>query len=141
MSGEQEGDSSDANESEESAAETGGSAGEQPEVLETPTPGPDEEYCTSCGSVIKKEAEICPECGVRHKEAQQATTDKSRLSAALLALFLGGLGIHHFYLGNNKRGVIYLLFFWTLIPAIVAFFEGILYLLKSDEEFARKYAN
>lgn len=29
--------------------------------------GPDEAFCTSCGEVIKKEAEVCPECGVRQK--------------------------------------------------------------------------
>ena len=28
--------------------------------------GPDEMYCESCGEVIKKEAEICPHCGVRN---------------------------------------------------------------------------
>ncbi|MDY6780301.1 MAG: DUF4870 domain-containing protein [Halobacteria archaeon] len=27
-------------------------------------PGADEQFCSSCGEVIKKEAEICPECGV-----------------------------------------------------------------------------
>lgn len=29
------------------------------------SPGADEVYCTSCGSIIKEQAEICPECGVR----------------------------------------------------------------------------
>lgn len=29
--------------------------------------GPDEKYCESCGEIIKKEAEVCPECGVRNK--------------------------------------------------------------------------
>lgn len=33
--------------------------------------GPDEVYCTSCGGVIKAEAEVCPECGVRQKETNQ----------------------------------------------------------------------
>ncbi|WP_353635531.1 zinc ribbon domain-containing protein (plasmid) [Halobacterium sp. NMX12-1] len=33
----------------------------------TPELGPDEVYCTSCGEVIKDEAEVCPECGVRQK--------------------------------------------------------------------------
>jgi TM2 domain-containing membrane protein YozV len=35
--------------------------------------------------------------------------------------------------------VVYLLFFWTFIPAIAGFIEGILYLLKSDAEFQAKY--
>lgn len=142
MSGEPDTDSTNGGvDNGESTEETEISSEEGPEVLDAESPGPDEEFCTSCGAVIKKEAEICPECGVRHKVTQQSTTDKSRLSAALLALFLGGLGIHHFYLGNNKRGLLYLLFFWTLIPAIIAFFEAIIWLMKSDEEFARKYAS
>jgi predicted RNA-binding Zn-ribbon protein involved in translation (DUF1610 family) len=28
---------------------------------------PDEAFCTSCGEIIKEEAEVCPECGVRQK--------------------------------------------------------------------------
>ena len=39
----------------------------------------------------------------------------------LLALFLGGIGIHKFYIGQNFRGVMYLLFSWTFIPAFLAF--------------------
>lgn len=33
---------------------------------------------------------------------------KQRMVAGLLAIFLGGLGIHHFYLGDNQKGIIYL---------------------------------
>ena len=34
---------------------------------------------------------------------------KNKIIAGLLALFLGSLGIHWFYLGDNKKGLIYLL--------------------------------
>ncbi|WP_247001091.1 zinc ribbon domain-containing protein [Halosolutus gelatinilyticus] len=37
------------------------------------TPGPDEAYCMSCGEIIKAEAEVCPECGVRQQEAENGT--------------------------------------------------------------------
>lgn len=97
----------------------------------------DEQYCSSCGEVIKKEAEICPECGVR--QSPSSGGDKDRTTAGIFALLLGGIGVHHFYLGNTTRGIIYLLFFWTFIPAIAGFIEGILYLTKSDDEFQRKY--
>lgn len=100
-------------------------------------PGPDEQFCTSCGSVIKKEAEICPDCGVRQQSA--ASSGKDRTTAAIFALILGGLGAHKFYLGKTLQGVLYLLFFWTLIPALIAFVEGIIYLTKSDAEFQRSY--
>ncbi|MCD0471426.1 TM2 domain-containing protein [Flavobacterium sp. JAS] len=48
---------------------------------------------------------------------------KSKLTATLLTFFLGGIGIHKFYLGQSTQGVIYLLFCWTFIPAILAFFS------------------
>lgn len=66
-------------------------------------------------------------------------SDKNRILAALLALFLGGFGIHKFYLGQKIWGVVYLLFFWTFIPAIAAFIEGILLLVMSDEKFNSKF--
>ncbi|MFX5816806.1 hypothetical protein ABTE26_17925 [Acinetobacter baumannii] len=44
-------------------------------------------------------------------------------------------------LGKGKvgMGILYLIFCWTLLPAIIAFFEGIIYLCTSDEDFAKKY--
>ncbi|NHB57548.1 TM2 domain-containing protein [Acinetobacter sp. 194] len=65
--------------------------------------------------------------------------EKNRIVAAILAFFLGGFGVHKFYLGRIGWGVLYLLFFWTFIPSIVAFVEFIIYLCTSDEDFARKY--
>jgi TM2 domain-containing membrane protein YozV len=94
----------------------------------------DEIFCRSCGAIIKKEAEICPKCGVRQTEYYHE--QKSRITAALLAIFLGGFGIHKFYIGKNGQGIIYLLFFWTFVPTIIAFIEGILYLAntKTDDQ-------
>ena len=40
---------------------------------------------------------------------------KSKVAAGLLGIFLGGLGIHKFYLGRWGWGIVYLLFFWTYI--------------------------
>lgn len=64
---------------------------------------------------------------------------KNRILAAALAIFLGGLGLHHFYLGKTLRGVIYLLTCWTGIPAIIGFVEGIVYLFTSDKKFQKDY--
>lgn len=66
---------------------------------------------------------------------------KDKVTAALLAFFLGGLGIHKFYLGQNLAGILYLLFFWTFIPGIIAFFEFFGLLMMSDEAFNAKYNN
>lgn len=67
------------------------------------------------------------------------SSDKSRLAAILLAFFLGGFGVHKFYLGQTGQGILYLIFFWTFIPAVIAFIEFILYLVMSDETFDEKY--
>jgi hypothetical protein len=42
------------------------------------TPGPDEAYCADCGEVIKKEAEVCPECGVRQKPPESSTDQQQQ---------------------------------------------------------------
>ena len=64
---------------------------------------------------------------------------KSRTTAGILALILGGLGVHKFYLGKWGLGLLYLLFCWTYIPSVIAFVEGIMYLVSSDENFAKKH--
>jgi TM2 domain-containing membrane protein YozV/ribosomal protein L40E len=107
--------------------------------------GPDEKFCSECGAVIKAKAEICPKCGVRQMPppaanyAGVAPNGKSKLAAALFALFLGGIGIHKFYLGRVGWGIVYLLFCWTFIPAVVGFIEGIVLLVMNEETFNKKY--
>jgi len=64
---------------------------------------------------------------------------KSKTTAGILAILLGGIGIHKFYLGRTLWGIIYILFCWTLIPSIVGFIEGLIYLCSSDQEFNAKY--
>jgi TM2 domain-containing membrane protein YozV len=96
-----------------------------------------ESYCRDCGSVIQSRAEICPKCGVRQRMA--AGANRNRSSAAILAIFLGGLGAHKFYLGQTGAGIVYLLFCWTFIPAFIGFIEGIVYLSTSDASFNAKY--
>jgi len=59
---------------------------------------------------------------------------KSKLTAILLCLFLGSLGIHRFYLGYTLIGVIQLLTFGgVLIWAIVDFIRLITGSLKDSE--------
>ena len=60
---------------------------------------------------------------------------KSKTAAGVLGIFLGGLGVHKFYLGKVGMGVLYLLFCWTYIPAVVGFIEGIIYLTQKDVNF------
>jgi len=55
---------------------------------------------------------------------------KSRLAAGLLGIFLGGLGIHRFYLGYTTLGIVQLLvtIFTFGVGAIWGFVEGIMIL-------------
>lgn len=66
---------------------------------------------------------------------------KNKWIAAILAFpgFFGWSGIHKFYLGNNVAGLLYFLFSWTFIPAILAIFDFIGLVLTSEEAFNRKY--
>lgn len=69
---------------------------------------------------------------------------KSRITAGLLAIFLGALGIHKFYLGYTKAGIIMVLVsvlgalligLGPAIMAIIGIIEGVMYLAKSDQQF------
>jgi TM2 domain-containing membrane protein YozV/cold shock CspA family protein len=73
---------------------------------------------------------------------------KNKWIAALLALFLGGFGIHKFYLGRNTAGVIMLLasligilfaYVPTAIMGFVAFVEGVIYIIRSEQDFHNTY--
>ncbi|UMQ40734.1 TM2 domain-containing protein [Chryseobacterium sp. Y16C] len=64
---------------------------------------------------------------------------KSKFTTALLAFFLGGLGIHRFYLGQNSRGILYLLFCWTFIPSLIALFDFFVFIFMSEDNFNYKY--
>lgn len=111
-----------------------------------PTKQADEKFCQECGAIIKEKAEICPKCGVRQISVNSnpdlsgsAPNGKSKIAAALFAFFLGGFGAHKFYLGQTGKGVLYLLFFWTFIPALIALIESILFLTMKDEVFNVRY--
>ena len=97
-------------------------------------PAPGHKQCDSCGADILAKAEICPKCGVR----QHSHVSKAVL--LLLTFFFGGIGAHKFYLGKWWQGALYLVFFWTWIPALVALIEFIVYAFTSAERLNEKYS-
>ena len=118
-----------------------------------------ERICPQCGAPVDAGSTKCQYCGAAIQTAQPqpqyaaqpqyapagnpainpAWPIKSKIVAALLAILLGGLGIHKFYLGQSGKGILFLIFCWTYIPAILAFIEGIIMLCSNDENFQIKY--
>ena len=86
------------------------------------------------------EAVACPKCAHPNKAAAPVYygAPKSRIAAGVLALLVGGIGVHKFYLGKIGLGIVYILFCWTFVPAIIAFVEGIIYLVQDDKTFSIK---
>ena len=67
---------------------------------------------------------------------------EKKLTAGILAIIpaTGGLGIHKFYLGYTKEGIIQILLNVLFgLGVLIGLIEGILYLTKSDEEFVATY--
>ena len=116
--------------------------------------------CPNCGGdkfkFISNDTLKCAYCGhmFTHKAAHTTNTNttytppqqpismvdrKDKTVAVLLALFLGGFGAHKFYLKQAGLGVLYIIFFWTYIPAIISFIECIMIAVMSKEEFDHKY--
>lgn len=94
----------------------------------------DDVYCSSCGQIIKSEAEICPHCGVRQKQnisqksygsdlkiyELQKLAEKSTGWAIIFSIFITPLG--YIYIGKWGLAVInfltlnYLLFGVIIVP-------------------------
>lgn len=73
-------------------------------------------------------------------ETRMLLNEPERITASILALFLGDLGIQYFYLGEKTKGILSLCFCWTGIPAIIGFVQGIIWLCGSDEDFQARIA-
>ena len=107
-------------------------------------------YCTSCGSQMEEISKFCQKCGSPQDDNElvnsgnskstnvtgsvnNGTGSRSKIAAGLLGVFLGGWGIHNFYLGYTTKGVIQIVV--TIITcgigAIWGFIEGILILVGS----------
>ncbi|WP_082548257.1 TM2 domain-containing protein [Massilia sp. Root335] len=97
-------------------------------------------FCRGCGKEIHETAVSCPHCGCQQTAAATGNI-KSQSVAAVLAAFVGGIGIHRFYLRSPISGIFYILFCWTGIPGLIAFVETFIYTFMSQQSWARKYNN
>lgn len=72
---------------------------------------------------------------------------KSRGVAGILAILLGGLGVHYFYMGKSTAGIVFLLIsllscgLLAAITGLISLIQGIMFLTQSQAEFEKKYVN
>lgn len=69
-------------------------------------------YCPNCGNAVAPGAAVCLHCGAAVNGAVPGVAvpgAKSKMAAGLLGIFLGGLGVHNFYLGFTGKAVAQLL--------------------------------
>lgn len=76
------------------------------------------DYCPDCGAKTEARARKCPDCGGTLFVLRN-TKPRSRFVAALLAFLLGMFGVHNFYLGYMRKGLVKLAI--SLIGTILLF--------------------
>ena len=79
-------------------------------------------FCANCGKELDTNAEVCLNCGVAVKKAGDLN-GQDRIVMILICLFLGGLGIHNFMMGETKKGV------FKIIMSFICGIGGILALI------------
>jgi TonB family protein len=99
-------------------------------------------FCRGCAKEIHESAPVCPHCGCQQFDQRNTSTPvKSQNVTVVLAVLIGALGVHRFYLGKILTGVLYLLFCWTGIPALLAYIEAVVYTFTSQDSWARQHNN
>lgn len=72
---------------------------------------------------------------------KKMTGMKNRTTAGILAILLGGFGIHKFYHGNSKGGIIYIVLSLCCgVGGILGIVDGIIYLMDTDEKYQERIA-
>jgi len=109
----------------------------------------EKKFCQNCGEATQPNQAMCTKCGAALMAKTQSSEAKNKVTAGLLGIFLGWIGVHKFYLGYNKEAIIMLVISLgaglvtcgaaTGVMSIIGLIEGILYLTKTDEDFEQTY--
>ena len=93
-------------------------------------------YCHNCGQPTVPGAAACTSCGVALNNVTAGS--KSKMTAGLLGIFLGGFGVHNFYLGYTGKAIAQIaLTFCFGAGAIWGLVEGILILTGKIDKDAK----
>lgn len=69
--------------------------------------GEGNKFCPNCGQPVAEYAEVCLSCGVSLKKAVEGNlAGKDKTMLIIVCLFLGGIGIHNFIMGETKKGIV-----------------------------------
>lgn len=77
-------------------------------------------FCKNCGAEVRENQAVCLNCGAAISEQMQngmgtnsdpSVSDKSWLATLLICFFVGGFGIHRFYVGKVGTGLLWLFTF------------------------------
>ena len=120
-------------------------------------------FCGNCAARVNSPAQVmCTSCGAgiggtpaySPAAPPYGTSAKSKTTAGILAILIGGIGVHKFYLGRTNPGIIMavvfgvcfcssfvfiLPFFGCMALGIIGLVEGIIMLSKSDAQFQQEY--
>lgn len=110
---------------------------------------PHENFCQYCGTTLDHLAKK-PQKNASHAQSLQSDQNSSpvnrpypgapkyQIVAGLLAIIFGTFGVHKFYMNKTGKGILYLIFFFTGVPTMLGFIEGLLYLTDSEEVFQER---
>ena len=90
-------------------------------------------FCYNCGKPVDANAEVCLNCGVALKKAAGDLAGQDKIVMILICLFLGGLGIHNFMMGETKKGVV------KIVTTFLCGIGGILALIDLIKIATNKY--
>jgi TM2 domain-containing membrane protein YozV len=68
-----------------------------------------EVLCGKCGALLTNPNAACPRCGAPASGRYQGSVSRSRKSPLVAAALAVVPGLGHFYLGENKKGIAYLI--------------------------------
>ena len=111
-------------------------------------------FCKKCGQNVEGK-KYCPNCGTRVEETPAPAQPRqnygypsssygnvernvNKVAFALLAIFLGFLGLHRFYAGKTTSGVVYLISIFIggiIITFPLSIVEGIVALTRPDDGY------